>query len=332
MKISDIGEFKFIERISNKIKIPSNDIIGIGDDCAVIPFDKDQNLLITTDMLVERIHFLKNKISPFDLGYKSLAVNISDIAAMGGIPHSAFISLGIPKLTDLSWLDEFYNGFNKLADEYNIYILGGDTTNSLSDIVINVAVIGFVQKKFLKLRSSAKVGDYICVTGFLGDSGAGLKILLGNAPIDENTNYLVNQHNRPRIHLKEGNFLSKFQSVHAMMDVSDGIDSDIRRIMERSNCGAEIYLEKLPLSVQLKNYCAKYDWNIYDIAATSGEDYCLLITVERESFSELDQKFEKELLGKIYHIGVITYKEKGLTYFLNNQSYKLTSKGFNHFL
>ncbi|MCX8010773.1 MAG: thiamine-phosphate kinase, partial [Ignavibacteria bacterium] len=230
MKLSAIGEFGFIKRASEILnqKLPK-DIVGIGDDCAVIPIESNKSLLVTTDMLVEDIHFLRDKISPLDLGFKSLAVNLSDIAAMGGEPKSAYISIAIPPDVEIEWLDNFYSGIRQLTESENVYILGGDTTKSPNKIVINFSVIGIAQTNFIKYRSSALVGDYICVTDFIGDSGGGLKILLNNLESDDDAKYLVQRHNKPKPQIQEGKWLATRPEVHAMMDVSDGIDSDIQR-------------------------------------------------------------------------------------------------------
>ncbi|RCK77745.1 MAG: Thiamine-monophosphate kinase [Ignavibacteriae bacterium] len=333
MKITELGEFEFIKRIAKYFKkIPAN-IIGIGDDCAVIDYDKSSCMLVTTDMLVEDVHFIKNKINPFDLGKKSIAVNISDIAAMGGKPHYTFISFGIPSDTDIEWLDNFYNGMKKMIEGYDIFLLGGDTTKSPEKLIINIVIVGFVEKKFLKLRSGAKIGDAVCVTGFLGDSAAGLKLLLNNKEtLDQDEAYLVNWHNCPVPHLEEGMWLARFDSVNSMMDVSDGIDSDIKRIMEMSNCSAEIYLNALPLSPQFNRICDRYNWNKYELAATGGEDYCLLVTIDFNHFNEIADKFTRKFSRQLVMIGKILDSKSSFSYYLRGEKTSIKSIGYDHFL
>jgi thiamine-monophosphate kinase len=329
MKITNIGEFGFINRISPQfLKDLPEAITGIGDDCAVIPISDKKSLLVTTDMLIEDIHFLRDKISPRNLGYKSLAVNLSDIAAMGGKPESIFLSLGLPRDIDVEWLDDFFAGLNDLAIKENLFLLGGDTTKSPKGVVISITVLGKADSELIKYRSSAKKGDVICVTDFLGDSGGGLKALLEKIPLDDEVSFLVGRHHKPRPHLAEGSWLSE-QEVHAMMDISDGIDSDLRRIMEQSNCGADIYIERLPESLQLKNVSGKFGWNTDEIAVTGGEDYCLLLTIAPELYATVSHGFEDEFHRPLYNIGVIT--EMGLTYLKNGEKFDLFRHGFDHF-
>lgn len=332
MKLSEIGEFGFIRRICPPFlkNLPSA-IVGIGDDCAVIPWKEDTSLLVTTDMLIEDIHFLRKKIHPRDLGYKSLAVNLSDIAAMGGKPTSAYISIGIPRDVDVEWLDEFYAGLRELANSTCVHLLGGDTTKSPNQLVINITVIGEILSSRVKYRSTARIGDVICVTGYLGDSGGGLKILLENKTLDADAEYLVQEHHRPRAHLNEGAWLARQEGVHAMMDVSDGIDSDLHRIMERSICGADVRLESLPISPQLQRVAAQYGWNVLEIATTGGEDYCLLVTIAPNRFPTIAQEFEKEFKRPLVNIGIIVDKGNRLTYFEHGKKTELRKHGFDHF-
>jgi thiamine-monophosphate kinase len=332
MKISSIGEFGFINRIAPQfLKDIPDGVTGIGDDCAVIPWKENESLLVTTDMLIEDIHFLRTKISPRDLGYKSLAVNLSDIAAMGGTPESAFLSLGIPGDIAIEWLDDFYTGLNNLANQEHILLLGGDTTKSPAHLVINITVIGKADSQLIKYRSTAKQGDIICVTGFIGDSGGGLKSLMEEKPLDDDIIYLIRRHNSPRAHLAEGVWLAKQEGVHAMMDVSDGIDSDLRRIMEKSRCGAEINIDNLPISQQLREVSGVFDWNSDEIAITGGEDYCLLITVDPGLYNIISGKFEKEFHRKLPGIGLITNEEGKLKYFKNEKLVVIQGHGFDHF-
>jgi thiamine-monophosphate kinase len=332
MKISRIGEFGFINRIAPAfLKNLPQGVAGIGDDCAVIPCENSQSLLVTTDMLIEDIHFLRTKISPYDLGYKSLSVNLSDIAAMGGVPESMFLSLGIPENIDIEWLDDFYNGLQCLANQEHVFLLGGDSTKSPAKLVISITVTGKADPDFIKYRSSAKQEDIICVTGFLGDSGGGLKSLIEEKPLDDEVIYLINQHNKPRAHLAEGIWLAKQQGVHAMMDVSDGIDSDIRRIMEKSECGAVINTNQLPISQQLRKISGVFDWNANEIALTGGEDYCLLVTVDPGQYNIISGNFEKEFHRTLPCIGIVTKEAEELKYFSDGKLVVFQEHGFDHF-
>ncbi len=331
MKISDMGEFGFIRKVSEKFRANLEPgIVGIGDDCAVIP-QGERSLLITTDMLVEDVHFLRDVISPLDLGHKSLAVNLSDIAAMGGISKYAFLSIGLPESIELSWADSFLEGFNSLAKEFNVILLGGDTTRSPGPIIINVSILGEARSDQIKLRSGARAGDIICVTGYLGDSAGGLKAILEKKTIDADVQYLFTQHHRPAPQLIEGQWLASNSWVHAMMDVSDGINSDLKRIIESSKCGASIDLKDLPISPTLTRVSKNFGWNALEMAAIGGEDYCLLITVEQSSFEKLSIEYERRFHSKLYPIGKITDRIGQLDYKKNGQPYSLETEGFHHF-
>ena len=331
MKLSDIGEFAFIDHFAPMFSGEMHTgILGIGDDCAVLPLGNQKVGLVTTDMLIENSHFLRNHIPPEDLGYKSLAVNLSDIAAMGGKPLYAFLSLGLPADIEVSWMDLFFTGMRNLCDQTGVQLLGGDTTKSKTHMIINLLVIGEAAAQAVKFRSSAETGDLICVTGDLGDSGAGLRLILEKKPITAEQDILVNRHYRPRAHLEEGYLLAGFQGVHAMMDVSDGIDSDLQRIMERSGCGARVSIRRLPCSEALREACDCHGWDMYELAATGGEDYCLLCTVHPEVYPSINGAFRNAFRRDLAVIGEITDKQ-GLHYYDGDREIKLTGHGFDHF-
>ena len=185
MNLKEIGEFGFIKKVSRGCLIrPGSIIKAIGDDAAAFTTDPDQISLVTTDLLVERIHFLRNAISGFDLGYKSLAVNLSDIAAMGGTARESFVSIAIPEGCPLGYLEAVYDGMKDLAAQFDVNILGGDTTSSKVDLIINVAVHGTVAAEEMLCRDAAEPGDVIFSTGYLGDSKAGLHLILNDIPAD----------------------------------------------------------------------------------------------------------------------------------------------------
>lgn len=335
LRIEDLGEFGFIARFSRDFlkRLPAG-VTGIGDDCAVIPWKGRKKLLVTTDLLIDGVHFLKERISARDLGYKSLAVNLSDIAAMGGSPRWAFLSIAIPAETEVSWLDEFFRGWRQLAARTGVQLLGGDTTKSRAGLVINVAVMGEADETHLKYRSSARPGDIVAVTDNLGDSEGGLRLILRGeekSRTKPEEKYLISRHYRPRPHLEEGRFLAGQPEVRAMMDVSDGIDSDLRRIMERSGCGVMVFLEQLPISLALKKCAGRFNWNLDEVAAAGGEDYCLLLTVAPEKFTGLAEKFFRRFGRPLPAIGQITDEKGQLRYFRNGHQVELKKSGYDHF-
>ena len=279
-RLSDIGEFGLI----GKIRRPGD---GTGDDCAVMPQSEGLDALVSTDILVEGTHFLLDRIPPFDLGWKSAAVNISDIAAMGGVPRSTFLSLSLPGSTPTSWVLDFMNGFRTLSDKYGTVLRGGDTTGSLHQVCINVTVIGDCPSGSAKLRSTARPGDLICVTGTLGDSAAGLRAVI-DGDSSEIARRLTERHYRPIPRVEEGVTLRTSAGVHAMMDISDGIASDILHIMEESGVAAEIDLNRIPVSADLLSFAGAKGLSAIDLACCGGEDYELLFTVSEDSEALLD--------------------------------------------
>lgn len=331
MKLSEIGEFGFIERFAHRFEgllTPSS--MGIGDDCAVLPYDENFDLVVTTDMLMEDIHFLRDKISPFDLGYKSLAVNLSDIAAMGAMPFGSFLSIAIPESVEVEYLDLLMDGYHNLSKEFSVPLMGGDTTRSPDKIVLNITALGKVAKGKAKLRSGAQSGDIIAVSGQLGNSAAGLKIIMNNLPQDENTPFLVDCHNKPTAHIDEGIWLGKQKGVNAMMDVSDGIASDLKHILKSSGKGAEINLDSLPLSENLKLFCSDNNLDAIELATSGGEDYCLLLTIDKSHFTSIAENFKQEFNKDIFPLGRIT-GGSGITYTLNGNKIEYLKGGFNHF-
>lgn len=291
MKMQQLGEFGLIDRIRKMTSVPDPSWVGIGDDCAVIPLSPEtggapaSDLLVSTDMLVEGTHFLMEDISPRQLGWKSAAVNISDIAAMGGKPIATFLSLALPKTLPEQWMQEFMEGYNGISEKYGAALLGGDTTCSPDRICINVTVLGTCPRGKARLRSAARPGDLVCVTGTLGDSAAGLRLILGGqkgaAP------RLMDRHYTPTPRVEEGLALSCLPGVHAMMDISDGVGSDLRHILDESGVGARIDTGKLPISKELQALCSEKGWDPRELALCGGEDYELLFTMDPQETPDI---------------------------------------------
>jgi thiamine-monophosphate kinase len=332
VKVTEIGEFGLIRRFSPPFLAPlAVGELGIGDDCAVLPQADGSALLVTTDMLVEDVHFLRRAIPPADLGWKSLAVNLSDIAAMGGSPHAAFLSLALPRDVEVTWLDSFFDGLKELADATGTELLGGDTTSSPERVVVNVAVLGSARPERIKLRSAARPGDAVCVTGLLGDSGGGLELVRpARGAADNDEAELLRAHWAAPA-LAEGAWLAARVEVRAMMDVSDGIDSDLRRIGERSGCGALVDLARLPVSPALSRVGARRGWDLDRLAAAAGEDYCLLLSVDPAGMEALAADFAEALGRPLAVIGTITDNAETVRYERAGRPVALHGHGFDHF-
>ncbi|PWE00634.1 thiamine-phosphate kinase [Marinilabilia rubra] len=333
MKLSQIGEFGFIERFSkNFANIPTANSKGIGDDCAILPLDDKNEQVVTTDLLIEDIHFLRKAISPFDLGYKSLAVNLSDIAAMGAQPTSSFLSIAIPADMDVEYLDELMKGYHELSNKYNVPLLGGDTTRSPDKLVINVCVMGKTAKGKSRMRSMAQPDDIICVTGPLGDSAAGLKLILENIAVEGKSRDLLNWHNKPEPAINEGLWLNKQEGIKAMMDLSDGVASDLKHIMKQSQVGATIQLEDVPMSEALIYASEKYNWEPEALALAGGEDYRLMVTIDKTKSEKIITEYNKHFPYRLSPIGRITQAKNGeIEWIKKDRPFELTKEGFNHF-
>ncbi len=290
MSLAEIGEFGFIERIAPGCIVDGERVIvGIGDDCAVIRCAEDRVMLITTDLLIEGVHFLRDAITPRQLGTKALAVNLSDIAAMGGRALDVFISIAIPEDLSLEFLDELYVGMKTLAAQHRVNILGGDTTASKRDLAINVAVTGEARAERVLLRSGARPGDRILVTGPLGDSAGGLHAILNShAGEDEVATELVRRHHEPVPHLKQGAAIAATGLAHAMIDLSDGLAPDLGHVCKQSGVGCRVVAERLPVSEELQRYCTTHDLDATSLALTGGENYVLLLTANPAIAGEID--------------------------------------------
>lgn len=330
MNLKDIGEFGLIRRFTPLFSegIPKG-VEGIGNDCAVIPSGDQRSLLVTTDLLVENTHFIKYLISADELGFKSLSVNLSDIAAMGGTPRYAFLSVALPVETPIKWIDDFMDSFAKLCEETGVLLLGGDTTRG-ELVAVNVLIIGEIETANIKRRTQAIAGDVICCTGYLGDSGGGLQIVLEGLPQEGVAKDLIKAHYRPHPQLEEGAWLARQPGVHAMMDISDGVASDILRVMEQSLCGAHIEVERLPISDSLKKASAKFGWKAEDLALSGGEDYCLMVTVDPKYYTELEQAFFNQFHRPLHQIGTIL-PGTDVLYTFNKETYTPAGSGFDHF-
>jgi thiamine-monophosphate kinase len=333
MTLKKIGEFGFIKKISRGCLIrPESVIKAIGDDAAAFRTDPDRISLITTDLLVERIHFLRNAISGFDLGYKSLAVNLSDIAAMGGTARESFVSIAIPEDCPLDYLEAVYDGMKDLATKFNVNILGGDTTSSKVDLVINVVVHGTIAREEMLCRDAARPGDIIFSTGYLGDSKAGLHLILNNIPADSDEwRNLLRAHLLPVPHLAEGRFLAQQSAVNAAIDISDGLSSDLGHIAEQSGVGAVLDSDKIPVSGDLKIFCRQYNFDPVEYALSGGEDYTLLCTISPNDAEAIAENFQNKFKRPLFRIGEVTADKEMKINYPDGSSSPIAPSGWNHF-
>ena len=323
-----MGEFDSIAEIKAKFaSLVGSQMEGIGDDCATIFGSPNQ--LFTTDILVEGVHFLRDCITPRELGRKSLSVSLSDVAAMGGTAQSSFLCVALPQSVDNFWYQEFIEGYREVSLEYGVPLLGGDTSRSLRDIVINVLVTGTVAAENRKCRSAGQSGDYIFVSSELGNAAAGLKLLMHPDTIctPECKKRLIEAQNNPTPDMELGALLGTMPEVHAMMDVSDGVASDLKHILNSSGLGAQVELDKIPISEELAAVCRDNGWDALSLALEGGEDYCLLFTAS----ADVRAKVESCISSKVYCIGRLTNEWSGVRWIKDGESQSRDFRGFTHF-
>ncbi len=318
-ELKNIGEFGLIDRIRQKTNHQNASTLkGIGDDAAVIETGAEQKLLLSTDMLIEKIHFDLSYVPLKHLGYKAIAVNVSDIAAMNGIPQQVTVSLGLSNRFSLEAVEELYAGIRAACEQYKVDLVGGDTVSSPTGLVISVSVIGFAKMDQIAYRNSANMGDIICVTGDLGAAYMGLQILererqefLGNPnmkPQLEGKDYLIRRQLKPEARMDIIHELRELGIIPtAMIDVSDGLASEIRHLATQSGLGARIYEEKIPID-RLTYEVATQDFNIQPTtcALNGGEDYELLFTISQDDFEKLKNHDD------ISFVGYMQEAEKGI--------------------
>ncbi len=312
------GEFELIEHIRASLKEEGEALIkGIGDDCAIGAVRPGFQLLSTIDALVEDVHFRRSYITPHQLGHKAMAVNLSDIAAMGGIPRYALISICIPRDVNQEYIDELYEGMSDVAAFTGAAIAGGNISSSPGGLVINVVLLGEVEEGKALLRSGARPGDVLMVTGELGLSAAGVELLnkRDQAPPEakerEPRLEAVYKHLTPVPRVREGRRLLASGCVTAAIDLSDGLASDLRHLCNESSVGAIIYSEMLPAADALKKLQGDLSKPLSSYALSGGEDYELLIAVEKEGVKGLKSNWPGAL-APVTEVGVVTEREKGI--------------------
>jgi thiamine-monophosphate kinase len=368
MEIKELGEFGLIRRLTNDIK-PKNEstLKGVGDDCTVLSYP-DKEVLVTTDMLMEGVHFDLTYNDMAQLGYKSAMVNISDIFAMNGTPRQMLVSIALGKRFKVEDLDDFYNGLRQACDKWNVDIVGGDTCSSMTGLAISITCIGEAAKEDIVYRSGANETDLVCVSGDLGASYMGLQLLEreksvyyqqidsinakirkaqkeGNEglvkhlqeegmkyidfqPDFAGKEYLLQRQLRPEARgdiiklLKENNIRPT-----AMMDISDGLSSELLHICHQSHCGCRIYEKNIPIDYQTAVAAEEFNMNVTTSAMNGGEDYELLFTCPIGDHDKLDSL---ESQG-IHQIGYITKEELGCRLISRGDAkeFDITAQGWN---
>jgi thiamine-monophosphate kinase len=306
-------------------------LIGIGDDCAAIAMPGDDCLLWTVDTLVEGVHFDLTLTSLSQLGWKSLAVNISDVAAMGGEPRHALLSLGWPRNRDRTGALDFAAGLAQAAREYGVTVIGGDTVASTTGILITVTLMGVVPADLMLRRATARVGDLIYVTGPLGEAATGLEILRQGVDLDPGLKTpLVEAHLTPRPQLAAGRVLASEKLATALIDTSDGVATDLYHICQASHVGARISAASVPVSPRVQAAAAGLSRDPLTLALTGGEDFLLLFTAKPENAARLPQAFAKAGLPAPLPLGRITPGDRVILETPDGEA-DISGQGYDHF-
>ena len=349
--ISKLGEFGLIHHLTDNIKIKNESTLnGVGDDCAVLHYP-DSEVLVTTDMLMEGVHFDLTYIDLQHLGYKSAMVNISDIFAMNGTPRQLTVSIALSKRFKVEDMEEFYSGLRMACDKWGVDIVGGDTTSSYTGLAISITCIGEARKEDIVYRNGAKDTDLICVTGDLGAAYMGLQLLereksvyyqqvdearkkndkraleelKGFQPNFAGKEYLLQRQLQTEA---RGDIIARFRELNirptAMMDISDGLSSELMHICKQSNCGCRIYEKNIPIDYQTAVMAEELNMNVTTCALNGGEDYELLFTVPIGDHEKIQQMDNVKLIGHI------TRPELGqMLVTRDNQEFELKAQGWN---
>lgn len=329
MKLKETGEFGLIDLIRRKF--PAKDknlVLGIGDDAAVIKITPKRYLIFTTDALREGVHFDLSYYSYHEVGWKAMAANLSDVAAMGGIPTFGLISLGLPKNKKTEDVLKIYKGMNDLAKRYGCKLCGGDIFLS-SEIIISIALLGETEPEFLVKRSGAKPGDLICVTGNLGQSQAGLELL--KAKKTSKLDWL-RKHLKPVPRINQARKLVQTLNVTSMIDISDGFGSDLYHIAEESQVGVLIFEKKIPMSRTFLQMASVLGKSPLDLALSSGEEYELLFTIKKGQGEKLKFLKRKTPGLKVTVVGEIKNEKDGMKILDSKGKIKnLKRVGYSHF-
>ena len=336
--ISDLGEFGLIDQLTKNFELKNeNSLVGVGDDAAVIQVSEDTVQLISTDMLVEGIHFNLMYMPLKHLGYKAVAVNVSDICAMNGTAQQITVSLAVSSRFPLEALEELYEGIHLACDKYSVDLVGGDTTSSTSGLVINVTVLGTAKKEDVVYRSGAKEYDLLVVTGDLGAAYMGLQVLerekevfQANPSIQpdlDGHDYIIERQLKPEARKDIIGFLKELDVLPtAMIDISDGLASEILHLCKASKVGCHVYDEKVPIDAKTSMTAIDFNLDPNTCALNGGEDYELLFTIDQKDFDKIKGNPHMTVIGHI------TNENDGIYYVdKNGSAITLKAQGWKHF-
>lgn len=337
-ELKSLGEFGLIKHLTEHVELYNESTLkGIGDDAAVIKCQNEKQTLVSTDMLVEGIHFDLTYVPLKHLGYKAITVNLSDICAMNGVPKQVTVSIAASSRFSVEALEELYSGILYACKRYNVDLIGGDTTSSTSGLVLSITAIGEAEKEKITYRNGAKEKDLLCVTGDLGGAYMGLQILEREKfvfkdnpniqPDLEGNDYILERQLKPEARLDVIELLQKLNiQPTSMIDVSDGLASEIIHLCEQSEVGCELYEDKIPIDPQTFDRAREFSLDPTVCALSGGEDYELLFTIPMSDYDKVKGQMD------ITVIGHITPKSAGINLIAKaGTSHPITAQGWNAF-
>ncbi|HWG97573.1 MAG TPA: thiamine-phosphate kinase [Nitrospira sp.] len=337
-----LQEFALIRSLEGRFARHAQGLVqGIGDDAAVIETSAKTWWHLTTDLLAEGIHFNLKSVTPESVGYRAAMANLSDIAAMGAVPRYLLISLAVPRIVKRSHIDELYTGLMKACRFYDVALIGGDTSASKAGLFLSITLVGTTSGRRALFRHGAEAGDHIYVSGTLGDSLAGLKLLTNSTtsqPSEKRKSefsrshrrFLVRRHSHPTARVAEGRWLNERQLASAAIDLSDGLSGDLRHLCEASRVGAEVELEKLPISPACRAYARTIGISPIRLALTGGEDYELLFTASSRDSNTIDRQAETRGY-RMTRIGTIRPHRFGIQMTSDGRTQPMPATSYEHF-
>ncbi|MDP9380303.1 MAG: thiamine-phosphate kinase [Chloroflexota bacterium] len=334
LRVSDVGEFGLIDRLSKLLPRSQQDLlVGVGDDVAVLRSPEGRHLLLTSDAQVEGVHFLKERTSAEEIGRKLVAVNVSDIASKGGQPRHLLVSLVLPPEIEVGWVEGLYTGIRRDAELYGLDVAGGNVASSPDRLVVDAFLMGDVAPEFLVQRSGARPGDIVCMTGCLGDAAAGL-LLLVNTGLEvarDHAEVVRAALVTPTARLREGQVIAAERGATAMMDISDGLLSDLGHLSRASSVGARLWADLLPISDAARAVARLSGRDPVEWALSGGEDYELLFSAPPDRAAAVAKSVRNATGTPVTVVGEVRPTEEGVVVVREGAEFSLSAEGWDHF-
>lgn len=334
MRVGELGEFVLIARLQQRLGDMQRPhiVCGMGDDCAVLRPSPGMELVVTTDTQEEGVHFRRDWATPEDIGWRCLAVNVSDIAAMGAQPLGAVVALSLPAALEVAFIEAFYDGMRAMALRSDCPIIGGNISQRADALSVTITVLGEVPSGQSVYRSGARVGDDVWVTGDLGGAKAGLEALCyPQAVTGVALDRVLARYRRPQPRLREAQYLRQHAVLHSMLDLSDGLSSDLRHICEASGVGAKIEASRLPIAEDVRHVAAALQVDPLTYALHGGEDFELCLTAPPGTIAPLHESFVRQFACALVRVGTIQSGSGVVLTLPNGTQQPLQAQGYDHF-